>query len=443
MKKILVASTNEKVINTVKASCQKYAAYFDPMFFPDTDEALSYIDYELPEIKVLDFTSKADIDANRILAEIHTDPWLHNGGIIAVVSKSSEAQELEEKKDSNILIVQTVHSFVENFSRLLRILWSNQQFLFNRGIQERIGGRETGAFVCGNDPLDIRVYTNFLVSYLYSTNRIGGEDRYKLQTTLMELLTNALEHGNCKISYDEKTQWLENGGNILDLIREKTKDPEIANKKVHISYIVGKEKSRFKIRDDGEGFDWKARLNADFSEETHGRGMKLSESMVTSLTYNDKGNEVTFEVMNQQNAANTVPGIMQPFSTVAYKDKQVVCRENDNTNDLFFIVSGRYAVYTNRKLVSVLTPNDMFIGEMSFLLNDRRSATILSVGDGRLIKIPKVSFLNLIRKNPHYGIFLSKLLAQRLLKQTMKTLQLASDLAELKEHCNISDTFED
>ena len=28
MKKILVASTNEKVINTVKASCQKYAAYF-------------------------------------------------------------------------------------------------------------------------------------------------------------------------------------------------------------------------------------------------------------------------------------------------------------------------------------------------------------------------------------------------------------------------------
>jgi CRP-like cAMP-binding protein len=171
--------------------------------------------------------------------------------------------------------------------------------------------------------------------------------------------------------------------------------------------------------------------------------MKLSESMVTSLTYNEKGNEVTFEIMNQQNAANTVPGIMQPFSTVVYTDKQVVCRENDNTNDLFFIVSGRYAVYTNRKLVSVLTPNDMFIGEMSFLLNDRRSATILSVGEGRLIKIPKVSFLNLIRKNPHYGIFLSKLLAQRLLKQTMKTLQLASDLAELKEHCNISDTFED
>ena len=43
----------------------------------------------------------------------------------------------------------------------------------------------------------------------------------------------------------------------------------------------------------------------------------------------------------------------------------------------------------------------MFIGEMAFLLNDRRSATILSIGAGKLIRIPKVSFLNLIRKNPH------------------------------------------
>jgi len=30
----------------------------------------------------------------------------------------------------------------------------------------------------------------------------------------MELLTNALEHGNLKISYEEKTEWLNNGGNI-------------------------------------------------------------------------------------------------------------------------------------------------------------------------------------------------------------------------------------
>lgn len=443
MKKILVASTNEGVLKTVRAACQKYANYFDAVFLSTTDETLSYVSYELPEIKVLDFTSENSIDAIKILNEIHADPWLHNGGIIAIVANNAEAQKLEEKKDSNILVIQTVKSFHENFARLLRILWSNQHFLFNRGIQERIGGRETGSFVCGSDPLDIRMYTNFLVSYLYNTNRISSDDRYKLQTTLMELLTNALEHGNLKISYEEKTECLNRGGNILELIYQKNKLPELINKKIYISYIIGKNKSRFRIRDDGDGFDWKACLEKEFTDHTHGRGMKISQSLVHSLSYNEKGNEVTFDILNLQDEANTVPGIMKPFETELYKDKEVVCYENDNTNDLYFIVSGRYAVYTNRKLISVLTPNDMFIGEMSFLLNDRRSATILSIGEGRLIKIPKVSFLQIIRNNPHYGIFLSKLLAQRLLKQNRKTLMLAEEIVELKKLADIPEDFDE
>jgi cyclic nucleotide-binding protein len=65
-------------------------------------------------------------------------------------------------------------------------------------------------------------------------------------------------------------------------------------------------------------------------------------------------------------------------------------------------------------------------------LDDRRSATIMSADEGKLIRIPKVSFVNLIRKNPHYGIFLSKLLAQRVLRQNRKTLQLQAQINELK-----------
>jgi len=123
------------------------------------------------------------------------------------------------------------------------------------------------------------------------------------------------------------------------------------------------------------------------------------------------------------NAVNTIPGIMKPFDTIEYKNKEVVCRENEMSNDLFFIVSGRFAVYVKKKLVNVLTPNDMFIGEMAFLLNDRRTATVVSVGSCRVIKVPKSAFLSLIRKNPHYGIFLSKVLAQRLVNQTSATIK--------------------
>ncbi|MBO4630079.1 MAG: cyclic nucleotide-binding domain-containing protein [Treponema sp.] len=434
MKKILVASTNKEVASTVQKATDKYSENFDAIYCPDTDEALSVIDYELPEIKVLDYTSK-DMDANRILAAIHADPWLHNGGIIAVVPNPSVMQEIEDKKDPNILIVLTLYTFKENFERLLRILQGNQKFLFNRGIQDRMGGQEKGTFICDNDPLDIRLYTSFLVNYLYCSNRIDDDGRYALQTTLMELLTNALEHGNCNISWEEKTEFLKNGGNMLELIDKKRNLPENLNKKIKISYFIGKDKSHFSIEDEGAGFDWKSRMVSgdipDFELE-HGRGISLSRGLVSALHYNEKGNAVSFEITNVKDMSNNVPGIMIPFATIEYKRHEIVCKQDEPSNDLYFIISGRYGVYADGKLVSVLTPDDMFIGEMAFLLNDRRSATILSAGEGKLIRIPKVSFLNLIRKNPHYGIFLSKLLAQRVVRQNNKTVELSEEIKDLK-----------
>ena len=69
---------------------------------------------------------------------------------------------------------------------------------------------------------------------------------------------------------------------------------------------------------------------------------------------------------------------------------------------------------SNGAVVSDLTPDDMFLGEMSFLLNNHRSATVKAAGSARLLRIPKQSFVNVIKKQPHYGIFLARLLAQRL-----------------------------
>ena len=439
MKKIIAITTNKKVISTIQETCTEYATHFDADFYSDTQEAISFISYGLPEIKVLDFTSEG-VDCHQILSTISADPWLHNGGIIAIVGRQSEVQSIEKKKDPNILIVQTLTAFCNDFSRILQLLWNNQQFLFNRGMQEQLRGRESGSFICENDPRDIRVYASFLVNYLYSTNRVTYDDRFALQTALMELLTNALEHGNCNISFTEKTAWLFSGKEMIDLIMEKNKDPEIAAKRIHISYLITNEKSYFKIKDEGKGFDWHYQMSREEDEtQLHGRGIMLSQGLVSNIKYNEKGNQVSFEMNNIQLHSNTIPGIMETFEMVHLTDKQVVCRQNEPSTDLYFIVSGRYAVYAEKKLVSVLTPNDMFIGEMAFLLNDRRSATILAVGNGKLLRIPKSAFLNLIRKNPHYGIFLSKLLAQRLLRQTQKTIKLSSKLNELKSIIEIPD----
>jgi anti-sigma regulatory factor (Ser/Thr protein kinase) len=433
MKKILVFSSNQKVIETVKEGCRTFADDFDSCVKTDIDETISYINYELPEIKVLDYTT-SDIDCAKILLEIHGDPWLHYGGVIAVCKDRQQMKILEALKDFNILSIQTLDDFSFHFIRLLRILWQNQKFLLNRGMQDDFGGKENGSFVCGNDPLDIHFYTQFLVNYLYNTNRINEDERYKLQMTLTELLTNALEHGNLNISYEDKTKWMEEHGDIFGLVAQRISDPRYVNRQITITYSIGKEKSVFVIHDEGDGFDWRTYADKDIQHgnELHGRGIKLSLGLVTKMAYNEKGNQVIFEINNQLNESSTVPQVMTNFETIKYTDKQIICRQNEPTNDLFFIVSGRFAVYSGRRLVSVLTPNDVFIGEMSFLLNDKRSATILAVGDCRLIKIPKAEFLKMIRKNPHYGIFLSRMLAQRLVRQTQSTIRLNEQIMKLQ-----------
>ncbi|MBR4322491.1 cyclic nucleotide-binding domain-containing protein [Treponema sp.] len=431
MRKILTASANKNVISTVKSACEMFSSFFSTDIFDKTGEIIRYIDYELPEIKVIDFTTES-IDCDKILQNIADDTWLHYGGVIAVVNGHNQMVELEHRKNPNILAIHTVGDFQNHFTRILRILYQNQRFLFNRGMRDIIGGEEVGSFVFGNDPMDSLFYTNFLVNYLYNTNRISDDERFGLQMTFSELVTNALEHGNLEIDYDTKTDWLSKGGNMIKLIQHKAQDPRFAKRKIKITYNIGRTSSKFTIADEGKGFDWKASLEKSSGDYDmlHGRGISLSKSVVQSLTYNEKGNEVTFTIANLRNTSSAVPGKMSQFETIEYKDKEVVCREGENSNDLFFILSGRFAVYANKKLATVLTPNDLFIGEMAFLLNDRRTATILAVGNCRLIRIPKADFLLMIRKNPHYGIFLSKMLAQRLLRQTNQTMELKKQIGK-------------
>ncbi len=432
MKSIPIVCKTASTINAFRAACEKSSGEFFPVVMDNQEEIISYFNYELPEIKIIDFGDE-NLQAGSLMQVIHDDPWLLYGGIIAVVKNHQQKTEIERQRDPNILLVLTRPNFEENSDRLLRILTRNSQFLFNRGMQQQMNTNETGSFISDNDPTDILFYCNLITGYLYNTNRVNDEGRTALQAALMELLLNAVEHGNCKIGYDEKTEWLAAGKNMLDLIETKSKTAEAAYKKVYISYDISNLRTRISIRDDGEGFDWKSRLDAEMTAGLHGMGIKLAESYVSAVTYNEKGNEASFELANQTNETNSIPVIMQEQKMLTYSDMQVVCRENDPSNDLFYIRSGKYAVYVQRKLVSVLTPNDIFIGEMSFLLNDRRSATIISIGSGSLVKIPKMKFITLIRQHPHYGIFLSRLLAQRLARQSTQTVQIRTEFNKVKQ----------
>jgi anti-sigma regulatory factor (Ser/Thr protein kinase) len=419
MRQIAVINTDPILERKVGYHCAKATPEFTVEFLHERAAALEFLNYELPEIVVINF-SDAELGAQSVVDAIHSDPWLHYGGIVALHA-TGEVKDLEPwLKDLNVISLITRPEFDMNFPRLLRILSQNRQILFQRVFQEQLITSISGSFVVDNDPFDVKAYASLLATYLYNCNYIDRERQERLLVALMELLINAVEHGNCRISFLEKNAWLESGKDIFDLIRNKNQDPEISRKKVFLSYTIAPGRSRFVIRDEGTGFDWKqhrAGVDQKYALSAHGRGILMANHYVAGLSYNEAGNEVSFECEHSDGAAPYLPGAFQDQDVLAFEDGQVVFEEGEQSNSLYFIVSGRFCVLSGGRELAVLTADDLFVGEMSFLLNNRRSATVRASGPGSLLRISKAAFVDAIRRNPHYGIFLSRLLAQRIDRQ--------------------------
>jgi CheY-like chemotaxis protein len=112
---------------------------------------------------------------------------------------------------------------------------------------------------------------------------------------LLELLINAVEHGNLQISFEEKTRLL-NQGFWRDEIDRRACLPENAGKSVQVRYQLSGEGHLVQITDCGTGFDWKRYWHIDPARATasHGRGIARARLMAFDrLSYNDTGNQVS------------------------------------------------------------------------------------------------------------------------------------------------------
>jgi anti-sigma regulatory factor (Ser/Thr protein kinase) len=268
-----------------------------------------------------------------------------------------------------------------------------------------------------SDPLEVHCYANLIANFLYNCNKLTVEQKAGLTISLVEMLMNAIEHGNCGITYDEKSAWLESGNYIHELIDQKCRDPIVAQRKVTFEYALGSTSSRFLIADEGDGFDWRKVRDVTTKEncmELHGRGILVAKLFTKNLVYNDKGNTVTFEIGYEESGGGAAPGIFKDRETLEVAPGDLIFRQGEPSNFLYYIVKGGYDVVVDDTTVSSLTPDDIFMGEMSFLLNNQRSASVRARTEGRLIKISKREFVEAIRERPHYALVLCRLLAQRI-----------------------------
>ena len=115
-----------------------------------------------------------------------------------------------------------------------------------------------------------------------------------LKIGIEEMITNAVEHGNLGISFEEKNKAIEEG-RLADLIGERGRTSDAAGRTVHVTSHLAAGFFEIAIRDEGRGFDWRA-LPVVAPENLlsyNGRGIFLTKIYFDEVRYNDAGNEVT------------------------------------------------------------------------------------------------------------------------------------------------------
>ena len=392
----------------------------DLLFLVQEEEIHEFLNYALPELVVINFSDPI-IDINKIINQIQDDKWILNFGIIGVFDGAvdKEADLLKKYKAINVLTMLDNCRIKSHLVKSVEIIVQNYQIIFQREFTKTFLEGASGNFIIDNDLLAVPLYAGIGATILSQRGLINPDSKMQLQLALIELIVNAIEHGNCGISYEEKTKTLGSGLSSVDLIAEKCRNPVIRAKKVFFNWEIKLNESTFIIADQGNGFDVKAyleKVKKQSNYSLHGRGIKMAASLFHKLRYNAKGNQVALIVSHDTSVEHEIPAGFSGEQIVIVKKGEVVLQEGAPSDCLFYISSGTYEVLHKDKPVGYLSAQDIFMGEMSFLLNQRRSATIRAKSAGKLIRLTQKTFVNIIRENPHYGVFLSKLLAKRIVR---------------------------
>ncbi|HZP87947.1 MAG TPA: response regulator [Burkholderiales bacterium] len=132
---------------------------------------------------------------------------------------------------------------------------------------------------------------------------------------LVEVLINAVEHGNLGIEFEEKAQLL-NSGRWQSEVDARLARPENLNKFVQVHAHRDGTELVIHIKDQGNGFDWKQFLAMDEKRAFYpnGRGITLAREIAfNALQYRGCGNEVEVRVT----AARVLGAKARPAAVVA------------------------------------------------------------------------------------------------------------------------------
>ncbi len=222
-------------------------------------------------------------------------------------------EAIREKKSDTIVIIvtafgtenyaiQALHLGANNYLKkpvsaqeLLRLLKKYQGILSSKYSSDALPGKLI------NRKFTLEFETEFnkipkIVDKVLVESILDVEDNEKvnIELGLVELITNAIEHGNLNIDYFEKQKALDDG-ELGELYNQRMSIPENKNRMITIDFLSDPEKYQWTIVDEGNGFNWE--LLPDPTDEAHilelsGRGIFISRFLFDEIKYIGSGNTV-------------------------------------------------------------------------------------------------------------------------------------------------------
>ena len=260
---------------------------FEPIEAKDGEKAMELYRVLKPPVVISDVVMPK-MDGLTLLKEIKKiDSW---AAVILMTGHGNEEMVLKAlqggatsffKKPFNVQdLIREIHKIFRYRVEVLRTLFS--PFLLE---ETKSFSLETG------NPLYYPIINQIT---LQLPNLLDESEILNLKIGIEEMITNAIEHGNLGISFQEKNAAIARG-RWGDLLSERLLQDGNSGKKVRIHSSITADSFQITIGDEGSGFDWR-NLPAVIPENLFtfgGRGIFLTKIYYDEVVYNDAGNEVT------------------------------------------------------------------------------------------------------------------------------------------------------
>ncbi len=91
-----------------------------------------------------------------------------------------------------------------------------------------------------------------------------------------------------------------------------------------------------------------------------------------------------------------------------------IFKEGEKSRHIYYVAMGQFVVDKGGEKIAEISEDEQFVGEISFLLDIPRSATVTAMTDSLVMAIPAEVFQKTLGENPKFAVELARLLAKRL-----------------------------